>query len=281
MRNDVPPSYSDDQLLTDILAKGSARDRALKYIKSTDSPFRKIIIEQYLNSCRLTTREKEKLFTESITRMEKRILENKYNGEKLVLYLIDIQIITDILSRGKARERAFKYMVNPDSHYFVGVSEFLKKRFVSYHDREEIFIDGLLEMEEMVLADRYKGGKLGSYLIGICRRISLKKLRKNLQWLKKKINWGKKKKQNELDPWQYFFVSKELNKVLTGYLMTLGNKCRDVLLMWMNGHSMAEIAETFGFNNTNVAKSTKRRCLKRLLDQIDDSGDLKVFLEDL
>ncbi|NNE76308.1 MAG: sigma-70 family RNA polymerase sigma factor, partial [Pricia sp.] len=58
--------------------------------------------------------------------------------------------------------------------------------------------------------------------------------------------------------------------LLRKYFKELGEKCRQVLtLFYYRGLNTKEIAEMAGYNNTNVVKAQKSRCLKTLKQLIN------------
>jgi RNA polymerase sigma factor (sigma-70 family) len=59
-------------------------------------------------------------------------------------------------------------------------------------------------------------------------------------------------------------IDKEQITHITRYLDTIGEKCKEILLLTVDGYTDMQIAEKLGYNNANVIKSTRLRCREKL-----------------
>lgn len=75
-----------------------------------------------------------------------------------------------------------------------------------------------------------------------------------------------------------FYFQKESKKVLDAFLMKLNDKCKDLLKLWKLNYSYDEIAEELNLANREIAKKRKFRCFKKLIEEVEDFPELKVFL---
>lgn len=104
-----------------------------------------------------------------------------------------------------------------------------------------------------------------TYLFGICKfKIYdvLKKRKLHVPFRNDLIIAGEENPEIELDNEQPLTDRQIL---LRKFLKELGEKCRQVLtLYYYRGLSIKEIAEQAGYNNANVVKAQKSRCLKTL-----------------
>lgn len=50
-------------------------------------------------------------------------------------------------------------------------------------------------------------------------------------------------------------------------LSELGDKCRTMIMMWGEGYSDDEIAQTMAYNSPAVAKTSRLRCLDKLRER--------------
>lgn len=65
----------------------------------------------------------------------------------------------------------------------------------------------------------------------------------------------------------------EYQKALIANFKKLGDKCREILeLFYLKGMKLDEIMSTQGYENKNVVKSQKSRCLKSLKDLIQNNN---------
>jgi RNA polymerase sigma-70 factor (ECF subfamily) len=63
-------------------------------------------------------------------------------------------------------------------------------------------------------------------------------------------------------------VSTELKIKIKEKLNAIGEKCKEVLLMFEDGLSDKEIAEELAYNNAAVVKTTRLRCLEKLREKL-------------
>ena len=63
-------------------------------------------------------------------------------------------------------------------------------------------------------------------------------------------------------------MSNELKAKVKEQLNNIGEKCREILLMFEDGLSDREIAEELAYNNAAVVKTTRLRCLEKLRERL-------------
>lgn len=59
-------------------------------------------------------------------------------------------------------------------------------------------------------------------------------------------------------------VDREKIEAVKRYLETIGEKCRDILLLFEDGYSDEEIAGKLSYNSAAVAKTTRLRCREKI-----------------
>lgn len=57
-------------------------------------------------------------------------------------------------------------------------------------------------------------------------------------------------------------------QVLRQHIEKIGEKCKQVLLLFQDGYSDREIAEITGYNNASVAKVSRLRCLEKIREKM-------------
>ena len=63
-------------------------------------------------------------------------------------------------------------------------------------------------------------------------------------------------------------MTKELKEKVKAQLDTIGDKCKEILLLYEDGLTDREIAEQLAYNNAAVAKTTRLRCLDKLRTKV-------------
>ena len=143
----------------------------------------------------------------------------------------------------------------------------------SDEEAEDLFIDALLDLRDKILEGKLKElSNPKSYIFGICYNkwlTSYKQKSKSMlvpdaaiyyqEYLKADILFD-----NEED------YKMELTHMAYGALQKLSDTCAKIIrYFYIERKSMVDIAEIMGFNNADVAKSSKSRCFKKLLEHVD------------
>jgi DNA-binding CsgD family transcriptional regulator len=63
-------------------------------------------------------------------------------------------------------------------------------------------------------------------------------------------------------------MTSELKAVIKKQLDAIGQKCKEVLLMFEDGLTDKEIAEILSYSNAAVVKTTRLRCLDKLREKV-------------
>lgn len=136
----------------------------------------------------------------------------------------------------------------------------------------DIFIDSVLDFRSNVLNDKVEYENIQAYLKRICWNKWLAASRQRIRIQKKKESV----ERSLYNPYVEVEISEEA-KVLRNNRLTainesmkmLSTRCRQILQMAIvDKLSMQEIALEFNFASPHVAKTTKSRCYKKLLEHI-------------
>lgn len=151
-----------------------------------------------------------------------------------------------------------------------------KKVRCSDDEADGLFIDALLEIRDKILTDKVTHFvNLKSYIFGICQNMWLAQRREE-----KKLA----DKQNEVEIYYREYLqddflwdtdsSPDYKEELIGRvniaLGSIGDKCRMIIkYFYIEKRSMEDIAELLGFASSDVAKTSKSRCFKKLVDNVN------------
>ena len=144
---------------------------------------------------------------------------------------------------------------------------FAKKHQLTKDEILDIYQDAILALRENAMLGKIKPttSSLKTYFFSIGKYMIYDVLRK-----KKKIYLTNnfKENTNEFD----FLFDKELTsnqKKLQIAFNSLGEKCKEILtLFYYRGYTIDDITSHLNYNNKDVVKSQKSRCLKTLKDKI-------------
>ncbi len=148
--------------------------------------------------------------------------------------------------------------------YYPMVLQFILNNSGDEDDAKDVYQEAII-----VLYDKIKGGsfelssKLKTYLYSVSRRIWLKKL---AQQSKKTSNIADFEDVLAVDEdmEQHEMKDMQFNQMKTA-LDSLGEPCKTIIQdFYIQGLSMQDICEKFGYTNTDNAKTQKYKCLQRL-----------------
>lgn len=146
---------------------------------------------------------------------------------------------------------------------FIG---FAKTYNIDNEDALDIYQDAIIALRENALKghlDNLKSG-LKTYLFSIGKYMFYKRLKeKNKLHLTDSINEKNDTYELIIKDIDYNFSTRQ--RQLQTAFNSLGEQCKTILnLFYLRGFTLDEIAEELNYNNKDVAKSQKSRCLKSL-----------------
>ncbi len=183
----------------------------------------------------------------------------------------DHQIIQNLTAGYTERLRQEQTLYN---EYFYFVNEGCRKYNLLYEDSFSAYSDALLSALHNIVAGRFDGrSSLKTYLFQIFSNKCIDLIRKNTT---NKQQVFKTTDQPELmsslpDNARTAvenMISKEQKLVVKETMEQIGEKCKELLLMFEDGYSDKEIAEQLQYNNAAVVKTTRLRCLDKLREKV-------------
>ncbi len=160
------------------------------------------------------------------------------------------------------------------------VNFLVRSRHCNHQDAEDIFTEAILVVRRRIMDDSMSHlENIKTFLVGVCANIE-----REFKHRKIKVS-TREQKVKELfydldytvrpDPIDTQNYRKELcNKALS----ELGEKCQNILRLYhYEGLTMDEIAKFSGFSSANVAKTMKSRCLKKLVQGVEQLKQLNKY----
>lgn len=136
---------------------------------------------------------------------------------------------------------------------------------------EDIFQDAIIALYENALAGKLDNlnSSLKTYLFSIGKFMLFKKFRDAKEIATEETYiFDQKEKAVMNDVYEDEGPSEYHKKMVEGF-KKLGDKCREILeLFYLQGLKLEEIVSLQGYDNKNVVKSQKSRCLKSLKELI-------------
>lgn len=173
-----------------------------------------------------------------------------------------------ILQLKKSDKGALKIIYLENRIPFIN---FARKFKVSEDDIVDIYQDVIIALQEKVNKGELENltCSIRTYLFGIGKYMLYEKARKNN---KKIVDFPLEKEAYNYHEIVDDFLQ-EPNKfqlLLQKGVASLGKKCKEVLrLFYYRGFTIDEIAEKLNYENKNVVKSQKSRCIKQLKEKVN------------
>jgi RNA polymerase sigma factor (sigma-70 family) len=148
---------------------------------------------------------------------------------------------------------------------------FAKKYDLPDDDLIDIYQDAIIALHDNVVNGKFKhiNSTLSTYLFSIGKFMIFKKLKAN-----KKTDMlfdGITGQSHDLEDLEFYEGNPATDQqVVNASFEKLGDRCQQVLkLFYYDGLTLKEIQHYFNYDNYNVVKSQKSRCLKTLKDMIN------------
>lgn len=179
----------------------------------------------------------------------------------------DTQILQGLKAGNTERlqqEKNFYLLYN----YFI--NEGIRKYNLSYDDSFSAYSDALLSAIHNIVSDKFDGrASLKTYLFQIFSNKCIDLVRK-ITTNKESIHQtlAVSDMLGQLPDGAKTIVEKLIDSqklaVIKSQLEMIGEKCKEILLLFEDGLTDKEIAGTLNYNNAAVAKTTRLRCLEKL-----------------
>lgn len=166
----------------------------------------------------------------------------------------------------KALDLAFRHVY---SDYYPTVKGFIIRNGGTENDAYDIFQESLIVFFKQIKWQKFRGeSSPKTYLFGIARNL----------WYKGLSSRSRNAIVFELSDqdqpeWTCLDSEPISKRCLYKLIQELLGDCGEVLLdFYFRGLSMNEIRDKHGLGSTQAAKNKKRRCLKRLINQMAERG---------
>ncbi|HEY1056572.1 MAG TPA: sigma-70 family RNA polymerase sigma factor, partial [Emticicia sp.] len=176
--------------------------------------------------------------------------------------------IEGILKGGRER-RKYENKLYEKYQYFI--DEGIKKHLIEEHESASVYSDTVLTVIEHIVNHRFEArSALKTYIFQIFSNQCVSLIRK------KATNKAAPSYDTVLlseimtvmsDSTQSIIqqiIEQEEETRLLQRLDKIGDKCKELLLLWADGHSDKEILEMLPYNSVDVVKVSRMRCIDKL-----------------
>jgi RNA polymerase sigma factor (sigma-70 family) len=152
----------------------------------------------------------------------------------------------------------------------------------SRQDAEDVFQEVVVAFIDLVQKDKFRGeSTVKTFLFSLNRFTWLNELKRRGRALAREEKYEREQDKVELDT-GYLIADREGKAEVVRLVGELGETCRKILLLfYYENLSMKEILETMHYENEQVVRNKKYKCLKQLEQMVNANPALKETLKNL
>jgi RNA polymerase sigma factor (sigma-70 family) len=180
----------------------------------------------------------------------------------------DADIIRDIQS-DEHLERAVAHVYQ---EYYGLLEKMVLQNSGNAADAEDVVQEVLIAFVEMVRKDKYQGkASVKSFLYTLARNIWISELRKRGSAGRRHEQYESERDDSQSDISEYLSYQ-EGQQFIRQLFAQLGEKCQQILSLFYYGdYSMKEILQQTDYENEQVLRNKKYKCLKTLISKVQQS----------
>jgi RNA polymerase sigma factor (sigma-70 family) len=166
--------------------------------------------------------------------------------------------------------------------YFDSLGWYVMNNNGSRHDAEDVFQEVILSFVDLVQKNKFRGeSSIKTFLFALNRHAWLNELKKRGRTLKREESYQKGQQLEELNV-SDLIVHREERKRIESLMELLGDTCKKILLLfYYENLSITEILNNLHYENEQVVRNKKSKCLKKLEQMISANPELKKSLKNL
>jgi RNA polymerase sigma factor (sigma-70 family) len=166
--------------------------------------------------------------------------------------------------------------------YFDSLAWHIMNNSGSRQDAEDVFQEVVVAFIDLVKKDKFRGeSSVKTFLFSLNRYTWLNELKRRGRALAREEKYEMVQEKVELDT-SDLIVDREEKAELMRLVGELGETCKKILLLfYYEGLSMKEILETMDYENEQVVRNKKYKCLKQLEQTVNANPALKQTLKNL
>jgi len=166
--------------------------------------------------------------------------------------------------------------------HFDRLSWYIQNNNGSRQDAEDVFQEVVVNFIGLVQKDKFRGeSTIATFLFSLNRFTWLNELKRRGRALAREEKYEKGQDRVEMDA-SHFIADREEKEKVIKLVGELGDTCRKILLLfYYENLSMKEILEATDYENEQVVRNKKYKCLKQLEQMINEQPYLKQTLKSL
>jgi RNA polymerase sigma factor (sigma-70 family) len=197
---------------------------------------------------------------------------------EVIKNLSDLELVGAI-RQGKGMDNAIKFIYR---EHFDSLCRYIENNSGSRQDAEDVFQEVLVNFIGLVQEDKFRGDStVKTFLYSMTRNTWLNELKKRDRKELREMKYERTKDEQEMDV-NHLIAGREATQQVISLVEQLGEGCKKILLLfYYENLPMKEILEATDYENEQVVRNKKYKCLKQLEQMISSNPTLKQNMKSL
>jgi RNA polymerase sigma factor (sigma-70 family) len=190
----------------------------------------------------------------------------------------DVELVSN-LQAGRKMDETIKAIYRD---HFESLCWFVMNNSGSRQDAEDVFQEVLVNFIDMVQKDKFRGeSSVKTLLFSMNRFTWLNELKKRGRSSERELKF-KKEQDKDIRDVSSFIIEREMKDSIMKLVDSLGEMCKKILLMfYYENLSMKEMLGNLDYENEQVVRNKKYKCLKQMEKMLAENPSLKQTLKNL
>jgi RNA polymerase sigma factor (sigma-70 family) len=183
----------------------------------------------------------------------------------------DEAVVTALCTR-QGMEKAVRFLYQ---QHYEALSHYTRQNSGSQQDAEDVFQEVIVTFMELVNQGRFRGeSSIRTFLYSLNRHIWLNELKKRGRMQARNIKFEQSREQADADA-ASIIAGREGRQQVMELIEQLGDACKQVLIaFYYRELSVREMLEFLPYENEQVVRNKKYKCMKKLEEMLQNNPDL-------
>lgn len=190
----------------------------------------------------------------------------------------DVELVSNI-REGIRMDESIKTLYR---NCFESLNWYIMNNSGSRQDAEDIFQEVVINFIDLVQKDKFRGeSSIKTFLFSLNRFTWLNELKKRGRTLAREEKYQRGQEVVDTDV-SHLIAGRESTSQVMQLMDQLGETCKKILLLfYYENQSIREILESLHYENEQVVRNKKYKCLKQLEEMVNQNPSLKQSLKNL
>jgi RNA polymerase sigma factor (sigma-70 family) len=192
--------------------------------------------------------------------------------------LSDTEVL-ELLKTPRTTSEGIRYLYQ---QHFEALGSFVIHNNGNGEDAQDVFQEVLVAFIHLVKQEKFRGeASIKTFLFSLNRNIWFNQLKRRKRAVEREKNYDKMQAAEEVQI-DSVIENREANDQLIQLLEALGESCKKILLLYYYENlSMKEILEQMDYENEQIVRNKKYKCMKKLEEMVSSDKNLYQQLKNL